>query len=121
MQRCSQMTPSQYHAVSDTAMDRLLDSLETMVDSSNNPQYEVEYHSGVLTLNLGDKGTYVVNKQPPNQQIWLSSPLSGPKRYDYDVSHKVWFYSRDHQQLQELLEEELGTLLDTSVSIDLED
>lgn len=30
--------------------------------------------SGVLTLDLGDKGTYVINKQPPNKQIWLSSP-----------------------------------------------
>jgi hypothetical protein len=33
--------------------------------------------SGVLTLSLGDRGTYVINKQPPNKQIWLSSP----KRY----------------------------------------
>lgn len=31
--------------------------------------------SGVLTLKLGDKGTYVINKQPPNKQIWLSSPI----------------------------------------------
>lgn len=28
-------------------------------------------------------GTYVLNKQPPNKQIWLSSPISGPKRYDW--------------------------------------
>jgi frataxin len=28
-----------------------------------------------LTVKLGDKGTYVVNKQPPNKQIWLSSPI----------------------------------------------
>lgn len=32
--------------------------------------------AGVLTLKLGDKGTYVINKQPPNKQIWLSSPIS---------------------------------------------
>lgn len=31
--------------------------------------------SGVLTVKLGDKGTYVINKQPPNKQIWLSSPV----------------------------------------------
>ena len=40
--------------------------------------------SGVLTLNLGPHGTYVVNKQPPNKQIWLSSPL----RYDYSLRHR---------------------------------
>lgn len=30
---------------------------------------------GVLTLKLGAKGTFVVNKQAPNRQIWLSSPV----------------------------------------------
>ncbi|KAI4099522.1 MAG: hypothetical protein L6R37_005949 [Teloschistes peruensis] len=39
--------------------------------------------SGVLSLTFPPIGTYVLNKQPPNKQIWLSSPKSGPKRYDY--------------------------------------
>ena len=30
--------------------------------------------SGVLTVKVGDHGTYVINKQTPNKQIWLSSP-----------------------------------------------
>jgi len=34
------------------------------------------HQSGVLTLKLGEHGTYVINKQPPNKQIWLSSPIS---------------------------------------------
>ena len=37
---------------------------------------------GVLTVKLNEHGTYVVNKQTPNKQIWLSSPVSGPYRYD---------------------------------------
>lgn len=74
-------------------MDSLLESLEELVDGLGSDSYEVEYHvrpsifyyfsqdanipvqSGVLTLILGEKGTYVINKQPPNKQIWLSSPL----------------------------------------------
>jgi frataxin len=73
-------------------MEGLLDRLEALVDSSTENGWEVEYHvsclgtrpggtlmsffkSGVLTLCLGDHGTYVINKQPPNKQIWLSSPL----------------------------------------------
>jgi hypothetical protein len=31
--------------------------------------------SGVLTVKLGKHGTYVINKQTPNRQIWLSSPI----------------------------------------------
>lgn len=83
----------EYHQLSDTTMEALLDSLEVLVDQHPDLPYEVEYHvrnsrvcicycsnhaflnqSGVLTLTLGDKGTYVINKQPPNKQIWLSSP-----------------------------------------------
>lgn len=122
--------------------------------------------SGVLTVKLGDKGTYVVNKQPPNKQIWLSSPIryifplapfsfsfslyvyssacqganagtrtdapvplsplppvyscSGPKRYDYDKEHRVWFYHRDGDLFHDLLTRELRVLLeDPSIEVDL--
>lgn len=37
----------------------------------------------MLTLRLGELGTYVINKQTPNRQIWMSSPMSGPVRYDW--------------------------------------
>lgn len=30
---------------------------------------------GVLTIKLGKRGTFVLNKQAPNRQIWLSSPV----------------------------------------------
>lgn len=81
-----------YHALSDTTMESLVDELENLLDEAGDPTYEVEYHvywslfassciyyltflqSGVITLRLGDNGTYVINKQPPNKQIWLSSP-----------------------------------------------
>ncbi len=29
----------------------------------------------MLTVKLGSKGTYVLNKQTPNRQIWFSSPI----------------------------------------------
>ena len=35
-------------------------------------------------------GTFVINKQTPNKQIWLSSPFSGPKRYAYDAAADQW-------------------------------
>lgn len=36
------------------------------------------------------KGTYVVNKQPPNKQIWLSSPVSGPFQYAFNAEIDEW-------------------------------
>ncbi|KAF9014938.1 hypothetical protein BDQ17DRAFT_1340213 [Cyathus striatus] len=98
-------------------MNNLLESLEDLLDTVGNADYEVEYHSGVLTLKLGEKGTYVINKQPPNKQIWLSSPFSGPKRYDYSESDDDWLYSRDSRAMGDLLNDELSKAL--SMNIDL--
>ncbi|PHH53391.1 Frataxin, mitochondrial [Ceratocystis fimbriata CBS 114723] len=66
------------------------------------------FQSGVLTIKFGRVGTYVINKQPPNKQIWLSSPISGPKRYDFvaDKSHPDggnWVYLRDGSSMDGLL------------------
>lgn len=43
----------------------------------------MEFSAGVLTVYIDGKGTWVINKQPPNRQIWLSSPISGPRRFDW--------------------------------------
>ena len=52
-----------------------------------------------------DYGTYVINKQTPNAQIWLSSPQTGPKRYDF-VNDR-WIYKHDDSNLHKLLSQEL--------------
>lgn len=71
----SNLPMERYHALSDATMNTLLESLEELLEDIRDSDYEVEYHNGVLTLRLSDKGTYVINKQPPNKQIWLSSPF----------------------------------------------
>lgn len=76
-----------------------------------------------MTITFPPNGTYVINKQPPNKQIWLSSPLSGPKRYDWVVTGEgmhqkegggvgEWVYLRDNSTLTSLLATELGLILD---------
>ena len=60
----------------------------------------------------------MLNKQPPNKQIWLSSPVSGPKRYDYvraaegEDGGGEWVYLRDGTTLSGLLREEVGISLE---------
>lgn len=92
----------------------------------------------MLTITFPPHGTYVINKQPPNKQIWLSSPVSGPKRYDWlGEQPKVeesktgedggpliddvvgdWVYMRDGSLLSELLRGELGVDMDSKVEGD---
>jgi len=69
---------------------------------------------GVLTVKLAENGTYVVNKQTPNKQIWLSSPVSGPSRYDVETSgddEGCWVYKHTGETLHSLLEKEIGAML----------
>lgn len=65
---------------------------------------DVDEEAGVMEINCAD-GTYVINKQPPTKQIWLSSPISGPKRFDYHDNS--WISLRDGVKLSELLESEM--------------
>ncbi|TFK57428.1 Frataxin [Heliocybe sulcata] len=103
-------------------MEQLLDQLENLLDEAGDPEYEVEYSSGVLTLKLGRHGTYVINKQPPNKQIWLSSPFSGPKRYDYakdglGEQRDEWVYGRDGRAMGDLLNEELSRVFGREIDV----
>ncbi|CAD6587200.1 MAG: Mitochondrial chaperone Frataxin [Cyphobasidiales sp. Tagirdzhanova-0007] len=99
-------------------MERLTESLEALQEELGESDFDVEYSSGVLTLKLpAGKGTYVINKQPPNKQIWLSSPTSGPKRYDWSSTEETWFYARDNSKMIELLQQELSEKLERKVLI----
>lgn len=72
---------------------------------------------GVLTLRLGRLGTYVLNKQTPNRQIWWSSPTSGPKRFAWDAETQQWRSTRNHEALLERLETELTALTRTPLGL----
>ena len=105
----------QRHA--DLSLGDLYGKLEEIVEDIGLPDSDLEYSQGVLTLELGQHGTYVINKQSPNKQIWMSSPVSGPIRYDWQ--NGVWQYKRDGHQLHQRLQNELRALLSND-DIDLE-
>ena len=69
----------------------------------------------MLTVYLGQHGTYVLNKQAPNRQIWSSSPKSGPARYDWIDGH--WIYKRDGRELFAHFSSELSELLKENVTL----
>uniref|UniRef100_G1LK23 Frataxin n=1 Tax=Ailuropoda melanoleuca TaxID=9646 RepID=G1LK23_AILME len=71
-----------YERLAEKTLDSLAEFFEDLADKPYTfEDYDVSFGSGVLTVKLGgDLGTYVINKQTPNKQIWLSSPssVSGP-------------------------------------------
>ncbi|RYP62181.1 hypothetical protein DL769_007422 [Monosporascus sp. CRB-8-3] len=115
--RPAEITDAQYHELSDEYLDNLLHRFETAQDERDD--LDVEYSAGVMNINISALGTYVINKQPPNKQIWLSSPISGPKRFDYVIVSDGqdqkegtgtggWVYLRDGTTLNEILTGETG-------------
>ena len=76
-------------------MDTIQDTLDNYFE--DNPHLDtpdINYSAGVLTIAL-TKGTWVLNKQTPNEQIWWSSPMSGPRRYEFEEGGgKKWIWSR---------------------------
>ncbi|KAF5833575.1 hypothetical protein DUNSADRAFT_10066 [Dunaliella salina] len=119
-----------YHQLADRTLDFLQEKLEAFVEDHDIEGSDVEYGQGVLTVCLGQHGTYVINKQTPNRQIWLSSPVSGPLRYDCvsppeegsspeDLALRCsllgrWVYHRDGRELLTQLDQEMTRLVGAS-------
>jgi len=104
-----------FHRISDEVLDLLSDEFSDICDEhEDGADFDVTFGDGVLTFSVGDTGTYVINKQTPNKQVWLSSPSSGPKRYDYNPETEQWDYSHDNTTLHERLSDELSEVLGAS-------
>nr|XP_020667091.1 frataxin, mitochondrial-like [Pogona vitticeps] len=113
----SSLDETTYEKLAEETLESLMDFFDDLADKPFTPEdYDVSFGSGVLTVKLGgNMGTYVINKQTPNKQIWLSSPTSGPKRYDW--TGKNWVYSHDGISLHELLAKELSAALKTKLDL----
>nr|XP_056707792.1 frataxin, mitochondrial-like [Euleptes europaea] len=113
----SSLDETTYEKLVEETLESLVDFFEDLADKHFIPEdYDVSFGAGVLTIKLGgNMGTYVINKQTPNKQIWLSSPISGPKRYDWTGEN--WVYSHDGASLHELLAKELSTALKTKLDL----
>ncbi|KAK9970968.1 hypothetical protein ABG768_026870 [Culter alburnus] len=113
----SELTETDYGKIADETLDALADYFEDLTDENfTGMEYDIVFSSGVLTLKVGsDHGTYVINKQTPNRQIWLSSPTSGPKRYDW--TGEQWVYAHDGVTLHSLLSKELSIIFKTNIDL----
>uniref|UniRef100_A0A0B7B3G9 ferroxidase n=1 Tax=Arion vulgaris TaxID=1028688 RepID=A0A0B7B3G9_9EUPU len=113
----SVITEADYEMYVEETLDSLTEFFEDLPEKGScNKDYDCTYGNGVLTIYIGGaEGTYVINKQSPNKQIWLSSPVSGPKRYDF--FNGQWVYLRDGKGLHRLLEEEISELMRLKIDL----
>lgn len=68
-----------------------------------------------MNIKISAVGTWVINKHSATKQIWLSSPVSGPFKYNYWAEHPHgvkdsethWLGERDEHSLHDRLRGEL--------------
>ncbi|KAM3221986.1 Frataxin, mitochondrial [Capsicum annuum] len=113
----SLLQEDEYHRLANATIHDLLDKLEEYGDSVDIDGFDVDYGNEVLTLKFGSLGTYVINKQTPNRQIWMSSPVSGPSRFDWDQNSQGWIYRRTKANLQKVLEDEIEKLCGSAINL----
>ncbi|KAL0001799.1 hypothetical protein SO802_015580 [Lithocarpus litseifolius] len=71
----SVLQEDEFHTLANSTIHHFLEKLEEYGDNVEINGFDVDYGNEVLTIKLGDLGTYVLNKQTPNRQLWLSSPV----------------------------------------------
>lgn len=87
-------TETDFHNVADSTLETIQDTLDYYFE--DNPSFDtpdINYASGVFNVSLS-KGTWVLNKQTPNRQIWWSSPITGPRRYEFNPEEKKWTWTK---------------------------
>ncbi|TNN67636.1 3-hydroxy-3-methylglutaryl-coenzyme A reductase [Liparis tanakae] len=112
-----ELSEGAYDKLAEKTLDALTEYFEDLTEEAfTGADYDVVYSSGVLTVKVGrDHGTYVINKQTPNRQIWLSSPTSGPKRYNW--TGERWVYAHDGVSLHQMLSKEFSVIFNTNMDL----
>ena len=85
----------------ETVAQRALEFLATTLEDAGD--FEVDLENGVLTVEVDDVGTFLVNKHAPLRQIWYSSPISGATHYDFDADAGAWVSTRGGDDLAKVL------------------
>ncbi|KAH9619190.1 hypothetical protein KSS87_013033 [Heliosperma pusillum] len=107
----SLLQENEFHELADSTIHHLLEKLEEYGDSVDIDGFDIDYGNEVLTMKLGNLGSYVVNKQTPNRQI------CGPSRFDWDRSAQAWIYRRNKATLFRTIESELEKLCGEPVAL----
>jgi frataxin len=116
--RCvREMDESDFDRRADELLEDMMDALEALEETAG-PAFELDYAMGVLTMILDENTTYVLNKQRPNRQVWMSSPQSGPRRFELDESGEIWQDVRSGENVLNVMQAELKEIA-PEVALDL--
>lgn len=89
--------------------EREFDRLTTIAEKYEQEQREMDVSNAYNKLSVrAGSHAVVVNTQTPNRQLWYSSTLSGPQRYNWEKER--WLNGKQ-RELAEVFEEDVRAML----------
>jgi CyaY protein len=92
------MTDNEYHQM----VDAILLHLEESIDEIDSVDLDYESAGGILTIEFPDRSKIIVNKQPPNLQIWVATKFDG---HHFDLVDGSWIDNRTGKEFWALMSE----------------
>lgn len=80
-----------YDRISKTTMQKIFSVLDRAIDN-------VMIKDNVISIEVPKTGVFVINRQPPKEEIWLSSPITGP--YHFKRKNNEWIDSKGNNLLE---------------------
>lgn len=108
------MEESSFEKLADATLKGLMDQIEEALADALE---DIDLQGSVLTVELADGGTYVINKHAVNREIWLSSPKSGAAHFAFDSSSGRWQSTRGGADLHARLSTELSAVAGEAVEL----
>lgn len=93
-----------FEMVADKTLNFLLDRIDEILGD----EFDVDLNGGILNIELGNRAQYVINKNAPNYEIWMSSPLSGASHYYLEDDLVSWVDTRSGHKFFDKLAQELS-------------
>ena len=88
--------------------EKTLNMLLDRIDDALGDAFDVDLNGGILIIELENTAQYIINKNAPNYEIWMSSPLSGASHYYLEDDLKTWVDTRSGNKLFDKLAQELS-------------
>lgn len=83
-------------------VDAVLLHLEESIDEIDQVDLDYESASGILTIDFPNGTKIIVNKQPPNLQIWVATKFDG---HHFDLHDDKWIDNRTGKEFWALMSE----------------
>ncbi len=118
------LSQSQYLSIVDSTINQIAHTLEDMADDERFNDFEDEkgevditVNEGVLSVHCGSEGTFIISRQTPTQQLWLSSPVSGPWHYTYNRETASWVCTKGELPFFDRMDEELSKVFQLEIKV----